>query len=160
MNRPPARQNQRENCVDGGRFDDWDECLIVVNSRTLSEATKNPLCFVAIETAIRGEFVSKNPLAYNHIHTRWTWYEIPSVFGLQGSKLVFHGCTPVWICESISKGLGHRKKNIGMHQLGLLVAEFPVCEHVMRVANRSHRHSWEWDDCGPGCYIEHQSRGR
>jgi hypothetical protein len=62
-----ARDRKREDCPDSSRLHNGAESLIIVNAGTLSEATKNPTRFVALERAICLELVFEHPLACNHI---------------------------------------------------------------------------------------------
>jgi hypothetical protein len=70
MNRAIPTECKRQNGAYGGRFDYRTECLIVVNTRTLCEASKHPSGLVAIKRAISMIFHPKNPFAYNNISTR------------------------------------------------------------------------------------------
>jgi len=63
VNRPPAGQSQGEHCADGCRLHDGTKRLIKVNTRSLSEATKDPSGLIPLKGAIRPKLVLKNPLA-------------------------------------------------------------------------------------------------
>jgi hypothetical protein len=56
-----------ENGPNGGELDDVAEGLIVVYSGALGETMKDPTGLVAVERAIRGQLVAKDPLAGDHI---------------------------------------------------------------------------------------------
>jgi len=52
MHKPEVGESQREHHADGGRLHHWTEGLIVVNTRTLSEALDNPASLIPLESAI------------------------------------------------------------------------------------------------------------
>jgi hypothetical protein len=52
INRSGAGQSHGENNSDSGRFDNRAESLIVVDSRTLGEASKDPTSLITIKRAI------------------------------------------------------------------------------------------------------------
>jgi hypothetical protein len=81
VNRPGAGQSQRENHPDGGWLDNWTECFIIINSRTLCEAPKNPAGFIAIKRAICLKFMTKNPLVGDEIDAGQARHESPGVIG-------------------------------------------------------------------------------
>jgi hypothetical protein len=99
MNRPGAGDDQREHGVGRGWLDHWVKGLIVVDAKSLGEAVKNPTSLVPVQGAVRIEVVTENPLAGDDVGANGATDKISSVVGDQGSKLFFHGATPVWISE-------------------------------------------------------------
>jgi hypothetical protein len=71
-NRPGAGEGHLKNKEDGGMLDDRAERLIIINARALRVAPDNPLSLATNQSAIRVEFVAKNPLARYHVSTRQT----------------------------------------------------------------------------------------
>jgi hypothetical protein len=59
MDRPVLREGEGEHGADGGELDDGAEGLVVVHSRALGEAPKNPAGLVSVEGAIRSQLVAK-----------------------------------------------------------------------------------------------------
>jgi hypothetical protein len=59
MDRPVPGEGEGEDDSNGGELDDGAEGLIVVHSRALGEASKDPTSLVAIEGAARGQPVAK-----------------------------------------------------------------------------------------------------
>jgi hypothetical protein len=81
VDRPVPGEGEGEDSVDGGELDDEAESLIVVHAGSLGETPKNLASLVAVEGAIRSQFVVKKPLASDHIGTGRTWHQVPSVVG-------------------------------------------------------------------------------
>lgn len=77
-------QGEGEHYANSGRLHDRAECHIKVDAETLSEAAKNPLSLVALESPINMEFVFEYPLTRDDVGTRVPQNEIPSA--------VLHGC--------------------------------------------------------------------
>lgn len=63
MHRPIVGQVKHEDGAEGGRFENWAERLVAVNSGALSEAPRNATHFVPVQGIILLEFVVINPLA-------------------------------------------------------------------------------------------------
>jgi hypothetical protein len=110
----PSRCSQGEYGADGGKLDDEAECLIVIHVGSLGEAPKNPASLVAFEGAIRSQLVAKEPLASDHISTRQTWHQVPSVVGQQGCVLLLHGPTPVMSARVVQTEEGTREASGGV----------------------------------------------
>jgi hypothetical protein len=108
VNRPGAGDSQGEHGADRGQLDHRAEGLIVVDTGTLGEATKNPANLVPVQGAVGIEHVHENLLAGDDVGANRTRDKIPSVVGNQGSKLFFHGVTSVWIGEGDANGGGYR----------------------------------------------------
>jgi hypothetical protein len=95
MNWPGARDSQREHGADHGRLDHRTKGLIVVNTRSLDEAMKNPVSLVLLQRTVGVELVLKNPFVGDDVGANGARDKIPGVVGNQGSKLFFHGAVPV-----------------------------------------------------------------
>jgi hypothetical protein len=104
VNWPVLGVSKREDSTDGGRFDDRTERFIVINSRALGEATKNPAGFVAIKGAISMKLVSENPFSSDYICVTRARNKVPGMVVMEGSALFFHGLAPVGISQSIPVG--------------------------------------------------------
>jgi hypothetical protein len=97
-----------EDDADGGELDDRAEGLIVVHAEALGEAPKNPASLVAVQGAIRSQFVAKEPLASGRIGAGRTWNQVPSVVVQQGRVLLLHGPTLVRVGEGGADEGGNR----------------------------------------------------
>jgi hypothetical protein len=56
-------EGEGEDDTDGGELDDGARGLMIVHSRALGEAPKDPAGLIAIEGAVRSQLVAKEPLA-------------------------------------------------------------------------------------------------
>jgi hypothetical protein len=63
MDRSVPREGEGEDGVNGGELDVGAEGLVVVHSGALGEAPKDPMGLVAVERAVQGQLVVKEPLA-------------------------------------------------------------------------------------------------
>jgi hypothetical protein len=95
VNRAGAGDGQGEHGADRGQLDHRVEDLIVVDVESLGEVAKNLVSLVPVQGAVGIELVIENPLAGDDIGTNRTRDKILGVVGDQGSKLFFHGTTPV-----------------------------------------------------------------
>jgi hypothetical protein len=62
MNGLGTRGSNAENNLDRGRFNNWTECLVVVNVVPLRKSTNNPSSFVTSKRAIIMMFMLEYPL--------------------------------------------------------------------------------------------------
>jgi hypothetical protein len=62
MDRPVPGEGEGEDGANGGELDDEAEGLVVVHSGALGEASKDPTSLIAVEGAVRGQLVEKEPL--------------------------------------------------------------------------------------------------
>jgi len=88
-----------------GRLDDWAECLGKVNTRALSEATKNPTCLVTLQRTVGEELVLENPLAGDNVGMSGARNQIPSLVPKESSMFFFHGGPPIGIGKGTAEGL-------------------------------------------------------
>jgi hypothetical protein len=107
MKRPGAGDEQGEHGADCGRLDYQVKCLIVVDTGSLSEATKDPASLLPFQRAIEAELVLKNPFVGDDIGANGARDIITGVVGDQGSKFFFDGAVPVQTDEGGTNGGGH-----------------------------------------------------
>jgi hypothetical protein len=91
MDRPVLGEGEGEDGSNCGELDDGAKGLAVVHSGALGEASKDPTGLVAVEGAVRGQFVAKKPLVGDHVGAWWTQYQVPGVLGQQGYILLHSG---------------------------------------------------------------------
>jgi hypothetical protein len=72
MNRPIMIESNCENCAYSSRLDHGTEGLIKINSRTLSETSKNPTSLVSLKRTVSTILMAINPLAGHNISSRGT----------------------------------------------------------------------------------------
>jgi hypothetical protein len=66
MDRSVSGEGEGEDGANGGELDDEAEGLVVVHSRAMGEAPKDPTGLVAVEGAVRCQLMAKEPLAGDH----------------------------------------------------------------------------------------------
>jgi hypothetical protein len=108
MNWPGVGDGQGEQGADHRWLDHRAEGLIVVDTGSLGEASKNPASLVPLQRAVGVELVPENPFGSDNIGANGARDRIPGVVGDQGSKLFFHGTVPVWINEGGADGEEYR----------------------------------------------------
>ena len=72
MNRPIMRESNCEHCANGSRLDHGTEGLIKINSKTLSETSKNPTSLLSLKRTISTILMAINPLVGHNIGSRGT----------------------------------------------------------------------------------------
>jgi hypothetical protein len=102
MHGPITRESNTEDYVNSGRLDDRAESLIIVDTRTLGEAAKNPACLVSIKRPIRVKLVFEYPFVGDDIGKRRPADEGPGVVSDQSLELILHSMPPVGIVESVA----------------------------------------------------------
>jgi hypothetical protein len=107
MDWPVSGMSQGEDCSDSGRLHNRTECFVVIDPGALSESTKYPAGFVAVEGAISMEFVTKNPLSSDNIGLVRTLNQIPCVIAVKSSTFFLHGFVPVGVSQSIPVRAGN-----------------------------------------------------
>jgi hypothetical protein len=142
VNRAGAGDDQGEHGADLGQLDRRAEDLIVVDVESLGEVAKNLVSLVPVQGAVGIELVIENPLAGDDVGTNRTRDKILGVVGDQGSKLFFHGMTPVRISEGSTDRGGFRQQGWrrGSRQ-GESVGQKPetplrMLDHWMRIDRR------------------------
>jgi hypothetical protein len=110
MNWPGAGDDQGEYSVDRGWLNHRAEGLTVVDAGLVGEAAKDPTSLVPFQRAIGVELVLENSFAGDDIRANGARDKIPNVVDDQGSKLFFHGVTPVRINEGGADGGGHQRQ--------------------------------------------------
>ena len=86
--------------MDGGRFDNRAERLVVIDVVLLRKTTNDPPCFVMGKKAINMVLVLEDPLASDHISTWWSRYKMPGAIVEERLVLVGHGRPPIRIRHS------------------------------------------------------------
>jgi hypothetical protein len=109
MDRLVPREGEGEDGANGGELD-GAEGLVVVHSRALGEAPKDPTGLVAVKGAVQGQLVAKKPLADDHVSAWWTRYQVTGVVGQQG-RVLLHSAVLV--------GVGEGGANEGEYQVGV-----------------------------------------
>jgi hypothetical protein len=71
------------------------ESFIVVNAVLMRKTATNPASFIARETTVGVEFLTKNPLTRNDVSTRRSRNKLPGVILKKGRKLISHGSSPI-----------------------------------------------------------------
>jgi hypothetical protein len=104
LNGPVTGDSSSKHRTNGGRFYNRVECLIVVDSRALSETPKDPADLVAIKGPASAEVVHEDPLAGDNVGVLRPGNKLLGPIAHQGSVLL-HSCTPMWIVKrSTSRG--------------------------------------------------------
>jgi hypothetical protein len=103
-NRPVVGDSSGEHRAHGGRFHNWAESLVVVDSATLSETPKDPASLVAIECAISTELVREDPFTSDDVRALRSWKKDPCLITQQGPILILHSCALIGIGESSTDG--------------------------------------------------------
>jgi hypothetical protein len=67
LNRLSTGDSNSEHRVNSGRFYNWTEGLVVVDSGALSETLKDPMGLVAIKGPVSMELVLEDPLAGDNV---------------------------------------------------------------------------------------------
>jgi hypothetical protein len=93
-----------EHRAHGGRFHNWAESLIVVNSGALSETPKDPASLVAIEGPVSAKLVREDPFASDGVGAPRSWNKVPGPITHQGPILILHSCVPIGIGEGSADG--------------------------------------------------------
>jgi hypothetical protein len=69
VNGPLRRDGYTEYCANGAGLNNMRESFIVVNAMLLRKTATNPASFIARETTVGVEFLTKNPLTRNDVCT-------------------------------------------------------------------------------------------
>ena len=109
MDWPGTSESQREHCADGGRLHHWVECLIIVDSRALSEASENPTSLVPLKGTINPPLVCPDPLASDDVGAGWTRHQIPCLVGEESRVLLFHCMAPLRVRQGAANERGYRR---------------------------------------------------
>jgi hypothetical protein len=108
INRPAARECQREHCVNSARLDNRTEGLVEIHAWALGEATKDPARLVPLQGSISIELVLEYLLASDDVGARRARNKIPSLVRQQSVVLGFHSSLPIGISEGAAEGLRDR----------------------------------------------------
>jgi hypothetical protein len=99
LNQPVMGDNSGEHRAHGGRFHNWAESHVIVNSGALSETPKDPASLVAIEGPVGAELVREDSFASDNIGAMRSWNKVPGPITHQGPVLILHSCVPIEIGE-------------------------------------------------------------
>jgi hypothetical protein len=83
--------------VNGGRFYNQIESLIVVDSGALSETPKDLAGLVVIKGPVSVELVREDPLVNDNVGALRSGNKLPGPIAHQGSVLYLNSHTPMWI---------------------------------------------------------------
>ena len=140
VNGPPSRERQGQNSADGCWLHHMTECLIEIHTWPLSESTQNPASLVPLQGTVSLELVFEDPLAGDHISTRWPRNQIPGLIPQEGCMLFFHSRPPIAVGEGATEGLWDRRQGSRGEERRLPEAEFRTSDHAMLVDDGNHRH--------------------
>jgi hypothetical protein len=105
LNGPGMGDSSSEHCANSGRFYNWAEGFIVINSRALSETPKDTTCLVAIKDPVSTELVREDPLDGDNVGALRSGKQLPGPIADQGSVFILHSHTPMGIDKhSTSRG--------------------------------------------------------
>jgi hypothetical protein len=141
---PTAGVSHGEDSADSGGFDYETEGFIVVNTRSLGEAAKDPTSLVSVQGTISMKLVLENPFSSDNVGlvgtgNKITGNKIPGAVGGEGFEFFLHGSAPERIGKSFTDGPGQRRQSLGVQGgTGLAVANFSTSCHAMRVGNRGY----------------------
>jgi hypothetical protein len=105
---PVTRDSSGEHRAHSGWFYIWDEGLVVVNSRALSETPKDPTGLVAIKGPVSTELVHEDPVAGDNVGVLRLGDQLPGPIADQGSVLFLHSRTPMGIIKRSTSRRGDR----------------------------------------------------
>jgi hypothetical protein len=86
MNRPGAKDGQGEHGADRGRLDHRAEGLIVVDTGSLGEATKDPTSLVPFQRAVGVELVLENLFADDDVGANGARDKIPVLLAIKAAN--------------------------------------------------------------------------
>jgi hypothetical protein len=90
LNRLVTGDSSGEHCANSGRFYNWAEGLVVVDSGALSETPKDPTSLVVIKGPVSTELVREDPLADDNIGVLRSGNQLPGSTADQGSVLFLY----------------------------------------------------------------------
>jgi hypothetical protein len=97
LNRPVMGDSSGEHRAHGGRFHNWAESLILVDSGALSETPKDPTSLVAIEGPVNAELVREDPFAGDDVGALRSWNKVPCPITHKGPVLIVHSRASIGI---------------------------------------------------------------
>jgi hypothetical protein len=169
LKRPVAGGNNGEHRVDGGRFDNQAESLVVVDTRALCEPPEDPTSLVTVESPVRERLVGKNSFAGDDVGATRLGNKILGPIAQKGPILFLHCRTPIRIGKRGINGGQDRRcwhhGGRGGDDEGLPRHPEPrlgVGDHPVRVYRGSHGHIRDRPVCGCrrrkcGCCWSHMS---
>jgi hypothetical protein len=117
LNVPVTGDSSGEHYANSGRFYNWAESLVVVNSGALSETPKDPTGLVAIKDPVSTELVREDPLAGDNVGALMSENQLPGSIANQGAVLFLHSRTPMGIGKRSTSRGGDRGRCINYFML-------------------------------------------
>jgi hypothetical protein len=109
LNKSITGDNSGEHRANSGRFYNWAESLIVVDSGALSETPKDPTGLVAIKDPISTELVREDPLVGDNVGALRLGNQLSGPITNQGVVLFLHSRTPMGIGKCSTSRGGDRR---------------------------------------------------
>ena len=156
MNGPLSRSGNAQNSANGGRFDNWVECLIIVNIGSLTFSISNQSSFVPGKRTICLVFLLKQPHVMYNISPLGPWDKFPCFFRNKSIKLVLHGNGSVRVTKSMDVRLRHKRLGDGVEvgtRHGFVDATFCMCHHRktwQRLRRRNRKERFRYNGKGIG----------
>jgi hypothetical protein len=97
VNWPVAGDNNSEHRVNGGRFHNRAESLIVVDPEALTETPEDLANLVAIKGSVGMKLVCEDPLVVDDVGATGPGEKLPGPIAHQGPVLVLHSCAPIGV---------------------------------------------------------------
>jgi hypothetical protein len=138
MNKPPSRDCKGQHSANSSGLDNRTEGLTEINSRTLRITTNNPSSLVPLKRTIWIVLNLEHPLTGDDISARRSRNKIPSLILREGSNLLFHGGSPIWISKSGTVGLGYRRERRRVVQGRHAVTQLGACRHAVLINDGRH----------------------
>jgi hypothetical protein len=104
LNRLVMEDSSGEHRAHSGRFHNWTESLIVVDSKALSETPNDPASLIAIEGPVSAELLHEDPFAGDDVGALRLWNKVPGPITHQGSVFILHSRAPIGIGEGSAYG--------------------------------------------------------
>jgi hypothetical protein len=108
LNGPVTGDSSGEHRANSGRFYNWAEGLIVVDSGALSETPKDPAGLVVIKGPVSTKLVREDPLAGDNVGALRSGNRLLGPIADQDSVLFLHSHTPMGIDKHSTSGGGDR----------------------------------------------------
>jgi hypothetical protein len=108
LNRPIMGDSCGEHRANGGQFHNRAESLVIVDSGTLSETSKDPTRLLAIKGPVSAKLVREDPFASDDVGALRSWNKVPCPITHQGPVLILHSRAPIGIGEGSTDGTRNR----------------------------------------------------
>jgi hypothetical protein len=138
MNRPPARNYKGQHSANSSGLDNRTKGLTEINSMALRITTDSPSILVPLKRAIGIVLNLEHPLTGDDISARRSRNEIPSLILREGSNLLFHGGSPIWISKGGTVRLGYQRERHCVIQGRHVVTQLGACRHAVLIDDGRH----------------------